>query len=265
MLEFVVERDPRRVFDRMVAWFVRHDAFVPLSSDEFLSALRGRFPERDGMVFLPEQVGEYDRKRLLLAQAPQMELFVDDERSAIDWLTDFLKKRPCTYQEIHPDFIRQLGAGWKKHEAAPELSLLLNQNFLCYDGKGPVPEQIHAYLSSNFKDLRNLAKDDPALVAKAEDRWYVPDPNKAADLEKLRERTLLRVFEDYKAAVRRLKVVRLEAVRAGFKKAWQEKDYALIARVADILPRDAVEEDSKLLMWWDQAKTRLEQEREGRR
>ena len=38
-LEFIVERDPRRIYDRLVAWFVRHDAPVPLSSDEFLSGL----------------------------------------------------------------------------------------------------------------------------------------------------------------------------------------------------------------------------------
>lgn len=83
-LEFIVERDPRRIFDRMVAWFVRHDAPVPLSTDEFLSSLRARFPERDGMVFLAEQVAEYDKK-LPRPQAPQMEMFVSDERSAIDW------------------------------------------------------------------------------------------------------------------------------------------------------------------------------------
>jgi hypothetical protein len=31
-LEFIVERDPRRIYDRLVAWFVRHDAPVPLSA-----------------------------------------------------------------------------------------------------------------------------------------------------------------------------------------------------------------------------------------
>jgi len=59
----------------------------------------------DGMIFLPEQAAEYEKKRALVAQAPQMELFVMDERSAIDWLIDFLKKRPSTYQELHPEFI----------------------------------------------------------------------------------------------------------------------------------------------------------------
>src|SRR5690606_20137074 len=88
-LEYVAERDPRILFDRTVAWFVRHNAPVPLSSQEFQDGLRSRFPERDGMVFLPEQVAEYDKKRAQVAQAPQMELFVSDERSAIDWLADF--------------------------------------------------------------------------------------------------------------------------------------------------------------------------------
>jgi hypothetical protein len=45
-----------------------------------------------------------------------------------------------------------------------------------------------------------LTRADPALVAKAKDRWYVPDPNKAQDLEKKREKALLKEFEAYKAA-----------------------------------------------------------------
>ena len=69
--------------------------------------------------------------------------------------------------------------GWQKHEKPLELDELLEQNFLRYDGDGDVPSQIHSYLSTNFKELRNLAKDDPVLQAKAKDRWYVPDPNKA--------------------------------------------------------------------------------------
>jgi DNA modification methylase len=258
-LEFIVERDPRRIYDRMVAWFVRHDAPVPLSSDEFLSGLRSRFPERDGMVFLPEQVAEYDKKRAQTAQAPQMELFVSDERSAIDWLTDFLKRRPSTYQEIHPEFTTQLGAGWKKHEAKPELMALLDNNFLKYDGSGEVPSQIHAYLSSNFKELRGLEKSDPRLITKAKDRWYVPDPNKAQDLEKKREKALLKEFEQYQQhSGRKLKEFRLEVLRAGFKDAWSRKDYQTIIKVAQKIPDEALQEDEKLLLWYDQALTRTE-------
>lgn len=258
-LEYIVERDPRRIYDRMVAWFIRHDAPVPLSTEEFLNGLRSRFPERDGMMFLNDQVSTYDKKRAQVTQAPQMELFVSDERSAIDWLSDFLKARPSTYQELHPEFITQLGAGWKKHEAKPELAALLENNFLKFDGVGEVPSQIHSYLSTNHKDLRSLDKSDPRLKAKAQDRWYVPDPNKAQDLEKKREKALLKEFDEYVGATgRKLKEFRLEVLRAGFKAAWGQKDYKTIIKVAQKIPEEALQEDEKLLLWYDQALTRTE-------
>lgn len=259
VLEMVVERDPRRIYDRMVAWFVRHDFPVPLSTEEFLDGLRTRFPERDGMAFLPEQVTEYDRKRAQAAQGPQMELFVSDERSAIDWLMDFLRKRPSTYQEVHPDFTTQVGAGWRKHEERPELSALLADNFLRYDGNGDIPSQIHSYLSTNFKDLRGLEKEAPRLKAKAKDRWFAPDPTKAKDLEQRRERSLLKEFEIYKSTPgRKLKEFRLEVLRAGFKSAWGAKDYKTIIGIAQKIPDEALQEDEKLLLWYDQALTRME-------
>lgn len=256
-LEFIIERDPRRIYDRMVAWFVRHDTPVPLSNDEFQAGVAQRFDERDGMYFLPEQVHEYDKKRAQTSRAPQMEMFVSDERSAIDWLTDFLKSRPSGYQDIYPAFIKQLGAGWKKHEERPELSDLLGSNFLCYDGKGDVPSQIHSYLSTNYKDLRGISKTDSRLIAKARDRWYAPDPSKAGDLEQLRERELLKEFAQYKQATQKLKIFRLEAVRAGFKVAWQSRHYDVIVSVAEKIPDQVLEEDPKLLMWYDDAVTRL--------
>lgn len=257
LLQFVPERDPRILFDQMVAYYVRKGYQVPISSPEFQIGLAQRFIERDGMYFLPDQVAEYDRKKMTSGGLNEtIEMFVKDEASMIHWLRQRIKEKPQTFADINPQFMQQLG-GWSKNEAQLDLRELLNQNFLCYDGKGPVPEQIHAYLSSNWKELRNLPKDDPTLVAKARDRWYVPDPNKAGDLEKLREKALLKEFEEYKEVKKKLKVFRLEAVRAGFKKAWQERDYAVIVAVADKIPGNILEEDPKLLMWYDQAVTRM--------
>jgi len=256
LLQFIPERDPRILFDQMVAYYVRKGYPVPISSQEFQLGLMQRFIERDGMYFLPDQVAEYDRKKMTSGDLKQMTMFVSDEASAIQWLRQLIKEKPQTFSDINPQFMQQLG-GWSKNEAQLDLRELLNYNFLCYDGKGPVPEQVHAYLSSNWRELRNLPKDDPTLVAKASDRWYVPDPNKAGDLEKLREKALLKEFEEYKQAKKKLKVFRMEAVRAGFKKAWQERDYAVIVAVADKIPNNVLEEDPKLLMWYDQAITRM--------
>ncbi len=254
--EVIAERQNYLLFDRMVAFHVQRGVTVPLSAAEFYSGLVQRFSEREGMYFLPEQVAEYDKKRMTVREVLQLELFVTDESSAIQWLKQQIIKKPQTFQELHPQFLKEIG-GWQKHEKPLELSELLEQSFLRYDGKGEVPNQIHSYLSTNFKELRNLPKDDERLRAKGKDRWYVPDPNKAGDLEKLRERSLLKEFEEYRASSqKRLKVFRLEAVRAGFKKAWQERDYATIITVARKVPENVLQEDPKLLMWYDQALTR---------
>ncbi|MCL6560625.1 MAG: DNA methylase, partial [Firmicutes bacterium] len=155
-----------------------------------------------------------------------------------------------------------------------ELLELLEQNFLCYEGQGPIPKQIVSWMRQSeglrkliedelasgraTEDMNGLTTGHPELMARAKGRWYVPDPNRAADLEKLRERALLREFEEYRQArERRLKVFRLEAVRAGFKKAWQERDYRTIIEVAKKIPESILQEDPKLLMWYDQAMTRV--------
>jgi len=277
-LEIVAERQNYLLFDRMVAFHVQRGVTVPLSAAEFYAGLAQRFPERDGMYFLPEQVAEYDKKRMKVKEVLQLQLFVTDEASAIQWLKQQLTKKPQTFQELHPQFLKEIG-GWQKNEKPLELSELLEQNFLRYDGKGPIPKQIVSWMRQSA-ELRKIIDEqlasgqaqeddsgvvtrDPQLIDRAKARWYVPDPNKAGDLEKLRERALLREFEEYVALAssqRKLKVFRLEAVRAGFKKAWQERDYATIIAVARKIPENVLQEDPKLLMWYDQALTRSGEE-----
>mgnify|MGYP003384801608 CR=1 FL=1 len=252
----VRERERHLLFDRMVAFFVSNGLPVPISSPEFYSGLEERYAVRDDMFFLPGQVVLYDKKRARVGRVCQLALFIVDEESAIQWVRQKLSIKPDTFQGIHPSFISELG-GWKKAEEQLELSKLLEQNFIKYEGEGPLPPQIHSYLSTNFKEMRNLPKDDPQLVKKAKDRWYVPNPEREEDLEKLRERDLLKQFEEYRAhSGRKLKTVRMEAVRCGFKKAWQERDYPTIISVAEKIPQNLLQEDQKLLMWYDQAQTR---------
>ncbi|MFU1991972.1 DNA methyltransferase [Priestia megaterium] len=259
-VDFIHERDPRILYDRVVAYFVRNGFQLQVSSQDFQNSLRIRFPMRDGMVFLESQVAEYDRKRLRIIEFSQMNLFVIDETSAIEWLRQQLMKKPKTRQELHPNFMKEI-QHIAKHEMLPELDDLLHQNFLKYEGEEAVPEQVASYLRKNYKDLRGLENDDVNLKEKALNRWYVPDPNKQADLEKLREKSLLREFDGYLVEIeqskKKMKQFRTEAIRAGFKKAWSEKDYEKIVKVGERLPESVIQEDDKLLMYFDNAQIRL--------
>ena len=276
LLQMVPERDPRILFDQMVAYYVRKGYPVPLSSQEFQAGLAQRFIKRDGMYFLPDQVVEYDRKKMVSGAPQQLLMFVSDEASAIQWLRQLLKEKPQIFSDINPQFMQQL-SGWSRNEVHLDLRELLEQNFLCYDGKGAIPAQIVSWMrrSSELRPIieaefkaqgielaenLELQTSNQKLKDRAQSRWYVPDPNKAGDLDKLREKALLKEFEEYKEARKKLRVFRMEAVRAGFKKAWQERDYSAIITVADRIPIRVLEEDPKLLMWYDQAVTRMGQE-----
>ncbi len=271
--ETIVERQNYLLFDRMVAFHIQRGITVPLSASEFYAGLVQRFTERDEMYFLPEQVAEYDKKRMTVKEILQLELVVSNEETAVQWLKQQLTKKPQTFQEIHPQFMLSKAA-WSKVEKPLELSELLEQNFLLYGGKDAIPKQIVSWLkqSSLHRDKINkieqnlppdaigLETNDSVLITAAKDKWYVPDPNRAIDLEKLREKALLKEFEEYRQSKqKKLKIFRLEAVRVAFKKAWQERNYQLIVDVAKKIPETVLQEDQKLIMLYDNALNRLEE------
>jgi hypothetical protein len=269
--EVVAERLDYLLFDRMVAFHVQRGVAVPLSAPEFYAGLRHRFPQRDEMFFLEEQVAEYERKRLSVREIQQLTIFVKDEATAIQWLRQQIANKPQTQAELTPQFMRELGA-WGKHEKLPEMIDLLEQNFLRYDGEGPIPAQIVGWMrkSAGLRELiaqevvagmlredGGLKTRESRLLAQARDRWYVPDPNKAIDLEKLRAKALLREFATYTEGRGKLKIFRTEAIRAGFAAAWRERDYTTITRVAERLPESVLQEDPDLLMYYDTASLRV--------
>ena len=256
--DIIAERTPQMLLDRMIAFFVQRRVAVPIGGPEFLAGLEQRYPRRDGMYFLRSQIPAYDRRRAGVRATRQLELFVFDEASATQWVRQQLETKPQSFQDLQPRFMQQAQSSWARHEKTVELKELLELNFLCYDGTGPVPSQVHCYLSTAYKDLRKLLKDDPRLRARATGRWYVADPKKEGDLEKLRLRTLLKEFDEYRATDKRIiRLFRTEAVRAGFKHCYDEQDYQTIADVAAKLPDRVIQEDEKLLMYYDVAATRL--------
>ena len=86
-------------------------------------------------------------------------------------------------------------------------------------------------------------------------KWRLPDPEKEADLEKIRNRLLAHEFKliaelaaNHKA---KIKDARLESLRFGFYEAWKNKDWATILNVAHRIPESLVMEDPELLRYYD--------------
>jgi DNA modification methylase/predicted RNA-binding Zn-ribbon protein involved in translation (DUF1610 family) len=221
-IEVIKEREPHLLFDRMVAYHIMNGLSVPIDASDFYKGLDERFIKRDGMYFLHDQVNEYDNARIKFDLEPiQFSMFVNDEKSAIAWLYHQLET-PQTYSELQPKFMKE--AKVAQYEKMPELSELLEENFL---------------------------QDE-------EGRWYIPDPSKTGDLIKLREKRLLKEFEEYLKGKGKLKKFRTEAIRVGFAKLWKEKDYESIVKIGNRLPENVIQEDDKLLMYYDIALSRME-------
>ena len=223
-IELLSERQDYLLFDRMVAYHIMHGMPVPIDATDFYRGLEEKFLRRDGMYFLPDQVNEYDTARVVNEVEPvQFSFIVTNEKTAISWLYQQLET-PQTYAEIQPKFMKETqGVKWDKNEIQLELGLLLEENFL-QDEKG---------------------------------KWYIPDIRKETDIAKLREKKLLKEFEGYLATKGKLKLFRAEAIRVGFAKLWKEKNYKQIVEIAERLPEQTVQEDDKLLMYYDISLGRL--------
>ncbi|MEX2548418.1 MAG: hypothetical protein WD830_11640 [Chloroflexota bacterium] len=215
------ERLPDRLYDRMEAFHLTRNIAIPVTAAEFYEGLTQRFPQRDGMHFLDEQVEAYERHRMTIKDLKAAQLFIIDEESAIQWLRQLLKSRrnPQPYATIQPEFFREVQAGLPDWEEAPDLKVLLE---------------------------RSCVQDD-------EGRWYVPDPKKEADLEKLRKRERLKEFASYAAGKGAFKHFSLAAIRAGFSDAWEQRDFASIVAVGKRLPTEAFSQDERLLFYLDNA------------
>jgi hypothetical protein len=221
--EPIAERRKYLLYDRMVAFHVQHGVTIPISASEYYIGLGERFPEREGMYFLPEQVGEFDRKRLLVAEMEQLDLFVSDEKSAIQWVRARLAVKPMKYQQLQPLYMQEAQRVWGQFEQPLELQAILSQNF----------------------------------IEESDGAWRVPDPKKEADLEALRNIALLKEFQQSLEAKGKLRIVRSEALRAGFKQCWQKQDYATIIKMAKRVPNAVIQEDPALLMYYDNAIMRI--------
>ena len=176
------------------------------------------------MFFTPIQAAEYEEKRKHTTDFVPMGLIVSDEANGIEWLKLQLKE-PKTYQEISPEWMQAVN-GLKKGDVLPELKDILEENFI---------------------------EDETG-------HWHVPDLEKQIDLEKLKHKSLMKEFNLYKEMAQkpraRIKEVRVEALREGFKQCFKDKDFATILLLGDKIPQNILTEDEVLLQYYDIAQMR---------
>ena len=222
----VSERNPRILYDRMLSYYILHGFEVPMSLHEFMRELSHRYVERDNMCFTPKQALEYDKIRLKSVDFVPMGIIVSDEANGIEWVKNQIRNTPKTYKDIQPNWTKALVA-IRKGDKIPELNTILEENF----------------------------------IKNEDDTWRLANVNDDVDLEKLRTKALLKEFKLYLEVCRKprgkLKDVRMEAVRAGFKQCYSDKNFADIILVGDRIPQNLLTEDEQLLMYYESANSKV--------
>ncbi len=224
----IIERSPKILYDRLITFYLMRGLPIPIDATDFQAGLRQRFTERDGMYFTTDKAAEYDEQKAKYGDQLSMGLdVIYTENDAIQWLKSKLKNKPAKRQDLYTGYVQAI-QGVRKNDVLPELDDLLNENF----------------------------------IQETDGTWRVPDLNEAKDREALRNRVLLKEFNRYveevnKPKPKKLKDVRVEALRAGFKACWEKKDFATIVLIAGKISQNLLLEDEQLLMYYDIAKDRV--------
>lgn len=223
-----VERSKEMLFSKYLAYYVQHGYQVMYNGEQFYQALsQWGLLERDGYWLADEtQANEYEKRKAktfgkggIQAQAV---LFVSDERSARQWIWNFLDE-PKSYDEIYTDFLKALQTS---EDEIPEVKTILEESFVRTNG-----------------------------------HWKRPDQLTQAELERKRQERLLRQFEEYlntAKANQKLKEVRLEAVIAGFTECYRSGRYKDILLVGKKLAKGILENSSDLYDFIDIAEAKVE-------
>lgn len=221
-----VERSPRILFDRLVAFFLQKNIPLTINMSEFIVGLDARYIKRDGVYFSASHAMEYERLKSGSQSFVPMALFISNEAEGIEWLKIRLQQ-PKSYKEIHPEWIKDLSSS-KKGDKVPELIEILEENFI---------------------------KDE-------DEKWHIPDLEDSVQLEAIKTKRMLKEFNIYLEQAKlpksgRIANTRLEVLRFGFKECNKAKNYKDIVLVGDHIEETLLMEDEQLLMYYLKASKRV--------
>ena len=117
--------------------------------------------------------------------------------------------------------------GLRKYDMLPELKQILEENFIEMEGG----------------------------------KWRIPNIQDDVDKEALRTKSLLREFKKYVEVASKpkakIKEARVEALRAGFKQCYIDKNFETIVLVGNKIPQNLRDEDEVLLQFYDIAVNKI--------
>ena len=115
-------------------------------------------------------------------------------------------------------------------------------------------------MSNNFFEIQ-LTDKAKLRIKKSAIVATIVNENDDVDVEQRKNKIFLKEFKFYLEVCRKprgkLKDVRVEAVRAGFKQCYTDKNFADIILVGDRIPQNLLTEDEILLQYYDIASSKV--------
>ncbi|MFA7115828.1 MAG: DNA methyltransferase [Bacteroidales bacterium] len=215
----ISERTFQMLYSKYISLCMTNNYSIDFDASAFSKFLFSNFTEKDGLWFTQNQVDVYleFKKKMKLEGIEDIKtgsslLFVNDEKSALVWLYNFLSNAQ-SYSEISIAF-NQLPS--IEDDEVPELKEILEQNFITEGGKYRRPHGEAEHNSIAEKRQKSLSREFETLLVEAQTQKG------------------------------KIKLVRKEALAYGFELCYKEKRFADILIIAKKLDKKILENSGEL-------------------
>ncbi len=213
------ERTLQILYSKYISLCMTNNYTIDFDVNIFLELLYSNFIEKDGFWFTTHQIEAYleYKKKMKLEGMDDIKsgaslLFVNDEKSALVWLYNFLFESK-SYSVILTAFNQLANL---QDDDVPELKELLEQNFIIENGKYRRPQNEPEHNSITEKRQKNLRREFETLLVQAQ-------------TEK-----------------KKIKLVRKEALAYGFELCYKDKRFTDILTIAKKLDKKILENSGEL-------------------
>jgi DNA modification methylase len=215
----LASRSSKVLYSKMIAFYIQRNYEIKLDAKSFYGLLKENFVNEDGFWFTTHQIEAYleYKKKMKLEGMDDIKsgsslLFVNDEKSALVWLYNFLSE-PKTFSDISIAFNQLANIDG---DEVPELKEIMEQNFISEVGKYRRPQNEAEHISITEKRQKNLKREFETLLVESQTQKG------------------------------KIKLVRKEALAYGFELCYKEKRFADILSISKKLDKSILENSGEL-------------------